>query len=76
MQFIFYELKENSPDGRKWEATLAKGSCTWRYYGPGEDMVVVHSQLVNGLLAFFPPNRGADFYFEFLPAKTSSRFLF
>jgi hypothetical protein len=36
MQFIFYELKENSPDGRKWEATLAKGSCTQRSLAPGE----------------------------------------
>jgi len=25
------------------------------------------------LLAIFPPNRGVDFYFEFLPAKTGSR---
>jgi hypothetical protein len=27
-------------------------------------------------LSFFPPNRGVDFYFEFLPAKSWSRFLF
>jgi hypothetical protein len=27
-------------------------------------------------LNFFPPNRGVDFYFEYLPAKSRSRFLF
>jgi hypothetical protein len=45
MQFIFYELNENSPYGRKWEATLAKvdlwprgrydrGSLTTREWSP------------------------------------------
>ena len=28
------------------------------------------------ILNFFPPNRGVDFYFDFLPAKTRSRFSF
>ncbi len=28
------------------------------------------------ILNFFPPNRGVDFYFELLPAKSRSRFLF
>jgi hypothetical protein len=27
------------------------------------------------ILNFIPPNRGVDFYFEFLPAKSKSRFL-
>ena len=37
------------------------------------DMAQVSRQIEESIsiLNFFPPNRGVDFYFEFLPAKSS-----
>jgi hypothetical protein len=54
MQLIFYELKEHSPDGRKWEASLAKGSCRMETCGPGGRNILLYCQLVNGPPCILP----------------------